>query len=89
MDIRELLTLEANTTSIKKIDQFLSNKSLNDRDYPKAISHLAYLTFLLGDVSSSFQLLFNYLEKCIDKEKPTVYNTLIKIYYFFDFSPAF
>lgn len=81
MDVRELLALEANAASIKKIDQFLSTKSSNDRDYPKAISHLAYLTYQLGDVSGSFQLLFNYLEKCVDKEKPTVYNTLIKIYY--------
>ena len=81
MDIRELLALEANASSIRKIDQFLANKKPNDRDYPKAISHLAYLTYLLGDTSSSFQLLFNYLEICLDKEKPTVYNTLIKIYY--------
>ena len=41
MDIRELLALEANASSIKKIDQFLANKKPNDRDYPKAISHLA------------------------------------------------
>ena len=81
MDIRELLALDANTSSIKKIDQFLANKKPNDRDYPKAISHLAYLTYLLGDTSSSFQLLFNYLDICLDKEKPTVYSTLIKIYY--------
>ena len=81
MDIRDLLALEPSIASIKKIDQFLSAKMPNDRDYPKAISHLAYLTYLMGDVSNSFQLLFNYLDKCIDKEKPTVYNALIKIYY--------
>ena len=81
MDIRQILALEANTTSIKKIDEFLSGINPSHRDYPRALSHLAYLTFLLGDTSSSFQLLFNYLNVCIDKEKPTIYNTLIKIYY--------
>ena len=81
MDIREILALEANATSIKKIDNFLSNITPNHRDYPRAISHLAYLTYTLGDVSGAFQMLFNYLEVCIDKEKPTVYNALIKIYY--------
>ena len=81
MDIREILALEANATSIKKIDNFLSNLTPNHRDYPKAISHMAYLTFTLGDVSGAFQMLFGYLEICIDKEKPTVYNALIKIYY--------
>ena len=81
MDIRQILALEANAASIKKIDQFLSLITPNHRDYPKALSHLAYLTYLLGDTSSAFQLLFNYLEICIDKEKPTIYNTLIKIYY--------
>ena len=81
MDIREILALEANATSIKKIENFLSNITPNHRDYPRAISHLAYLTYVLGDVSGAFQMLFSYLEICIDKEKPTVYNTLIKIYY--------
>lgn len=81
MDIREILALEANTTSIKKIDEFLSAIAPNHRDYPKALSHLAFLSFQLGDIKGAFQLLFNYLEVCIDKEKPTVYNTLIKIYY--------
>ena len=75
MDIRELLALEASSASIKKIDQFLTKKSPNDRDYPKALAHLAYLTFQLGDVSSSFQLLFSYLEICIDKEKPTILDS--------------
>ena len=81
MDIRQILALEANAASIKKIDQFLSNITPNHRDYPRALAHLAFLTFNLGDVSGAFQLLFNYLEICIDKEKPTIYNTLIKIYY--------
>lgn len=81
MDIRQILELEANSASIKKIDQFLSEITPNHRDYPKALAHLAYLSFELGNVSSAFQLLFNYLEVCIDKEKPTIYNTLIKIYY--------
>ena len=62
MDIRELLALEASTASIKKIDQFLSMKSPNDRDYPKAISHLAYLSYELGDVSNSFQLFLRILK---------------------------
>lgn len=81
MDIREILALEANPASIKRIDAFLSSLTPNHRDYPKALSHLAYLTYQLGDVKGSFQLLFNYLEVCLDKEKPTVYNILIKIYY--------
>ena len=81
MDIREILALEANATSIKKIDNFLSELTPNHRDYPRAISHLAYLTYSLGDVSGAFQMLFSYLDVCIDKEKPTVYNALIKIYY--------
>ena len=79
MDIREILALEANPASIKRIDAFLSSLTPNHRDYPKALSHLAYLTYQLGDVKGSFQLLFNYLEVCLDKEKPTVYNILIKI----------
>ena len=81
MDIRQILELEPSSASIKKIDSFLSNLTPNHRDYPKALSHLAFLTYSLGDVSSAFQILFNYLEICIDKEKPTIYNTLIKIYY--------
>lgn len=81
MDIRQVLELEANSTSIKKIDAFLSELKPNHRDYPRALAHLAFLTFSLGDVSGAFQLLFNYLDICIDKEKPTIYNTLIKIYY--------
>ena len=81
MDIREILALEPSTASIKKIDNFLSNLTPNHRDYPRALAHLAYLTFTLGDVSGAFTILFNYLEICIDKEKPTIYNTLIKIYY--------
>ena len=81
MDIRQILALEANSTSIKKIDEFLSGITPNHRDYPKALAHLAYLTFSLGNVSNAFTLLFNYLEVCIDKEKPTIYNALIKIYY--------
>ena len=81
MDIREILALEANTASIKKIDNFLSNITPNHRDYPRALAHLAFLTYSLGDVSGAFQILFSYLEICIDKEKPTIYNTLIKIYY--------
>lgn len=81
MELRDILALEANTSSIKKIDQFLSNKAPNDRDYPRALAHLAYLTYSLGDVSNSFQLLFSYLEFCPDKEKTVIYNTLIKIYY--------
>ena len=74
MDIRQILALEANSTSIKKIDEFLSGITPNHRDYPKALAHLAYLTFSLGNVSNAFTLLFNYLEVCIDKEKPTIYN---------------
>ena len=81
MDIRDILGLEATVTSIKKIDAFLSQINPNHRDYPKALAHLGYLTFQLGDVKGAFQLLFNYLEICIDKEKPTIYNALIKIYY--------
>lgn len=81
MDIREILALEPSTASIKKIDNFLSNLTPNHRDYPRALAHLAYITFQMGDVSGAFQILFNYLEICIDKEKPTIYNTLIKIYY--------
>lgn len=81
MDIRELLALEPSIGSIRKIDQFLAGKNPTDRDYPKALAHLAYLTYSLGDISKSFQLLFGYLEKCIDKEKPTIYNMLINIYY--------
>ena len=81
MEIREILELEANVTSIKKIDEFLSVKNPNHRDYPKALAHLSYLTFSLGDIKGAFQLLFNYLEICNDKEKPVIYNTLIKIYY--------
>lgn len=81
MDIRQILALEANPASIKKIDEFLSELNPNHRDYPKALCHLAYLTYQLGDTKGSFSLLFNYLEVCIDKEKPTIYNTLIKIYY--------
>ena len=81
MELRDILALEANTSSIKKIDQFLSNKAPSDRDYPRALAHLAYLTYCLGDVSNSFQLLFSYLEFCPNKEKTVIYNTLIKIYY--------
>ncbi len=81
MDIRQILALEANTTSIKKIDEFLSNITPNARDYPKALAHLAFLTFELGNVKNAFSILFDYLDICIDKEKPTIYNTLIKIYY--------
>lgn len=81
MDIRQILALEANSTSIKKIDEFLSGITPNHRDYPKALAHLAYLSFSLGNVGNAFTLLFNYLEVCIDKEKPTIYNALIKIYY--------
>lgn len=81
MEIREILELEASVTSIKKIDAFLSGLNPNHRDYPKALAHLAYLTYNLGDAKGAFQLLYNYLDVCIDKEKPTIYNTLIKIYY--------
>lgn len=81
MDIREILESGPNLTSIKKIDKYLASISPNHRDYPRALAHLAYLTYQIGNVSEAFSLLYGYLEKCPFKEKTVIYDTLISIYY--------
>ena len=81
MELKEILALEANPNSLKKIDRFLSTKDIIHRDYAPALAHLAYLSFQLGKVSEAFKILFDYLEVCEDKYKAVIYSTLIKIYY--------
>ena len=81
VEIREILELDASSNSIKKIDKFLSEKSPSHRDYPPAIAHLGWLTYQLGDVNGAFKILIPYLDLCDDKQKPVIYNALIKIYY--------
>lgn len=82
MELKEVLSLNNNVSSVKRIDTFLMHKNVNSHDYSIALNKLADIIFNMGDISLAFSLLFDYLSKCEDIYKLPIFDRLLEFYYY-------
>ena len=90
MTSNEVLSLEINKKSLKKLDTFLSHEPSGSIEYHKVNAYKGLMLYKLGNVKEAFVLLLNAINKSSDKRVIVLYaDSLIDIYLSLeDFSKA-